>query len=334
MGFPSRDSQPMDALSRDELPFAGFFADVARLVLLPLTLIVMLLFARQKPPRCSNRPWAAPLPRWSPLNRWEKAADSAANVAAASLAAGDNDKSMLSLLPSQPAVECACALQLVPVVVDATQAPPAEALPSTSAPTVLPCNGNGNGQYTALSSAMALSVSSPVVASVASRIDKSNGNHTNPTSERLSSPPPYRPSLLSPSFANLHSSLTNNASPELSRQLQPITLVLDLDETLVHSSLRPLPDADFFVETQLDRGRAVFHVIKRPFMHQFLEPILSWPEYRVAFFPASLRAYAEPVMDVIDPLGRISLRYFRTRASRRAATSPRISSVLVWIRRD
>jgi len=275
--------------------------DVSRLLLWPLAFVLSVVLARETAPRCTNRPWAASLPPWLALD-CSKPVLSAAGAAADGVRvpqtppATTTTASRVGLrdgptLSWQPAVECACSLQLLPVIV---QHPLAECTP----PIEPVAAADASPRLVELSSAMALSVSPSF-----------------PVGGPSGTPPVQAPLIPHRIFQNAPSSLASPSSvhspfPHIQSR-PPIILVLDLDETLVHSSLRPLPDADFFVETQLDRGRAVFHVIKRPFMHQFLETILSWPEYRVAFFTASLRAYAEPVMDVIDPLGRISLRYFR-----------------------
>ena len=49
------------------------------------------------------------------------------------------------------------------------------------------------------------------------------------------------------------------------------TLVLDLDETLVHSSLHYVADADVVMDLQVpDAGLKTVYVKSRPFLEQFL----------------------------------------------------------------
>lgn len=57
-------------------------------------------------------------------------------------------------------------------------------------------------------------------------------------------------------------------------------LVLDLDETLVHSSFKPVPNADFVVPIEIDGQSHHVYVLKRPFVDQFLkamEPLFEVP---------------------------------------------------------
>jgi TFIIF-interacting CTD phosphatase-like protein len=50
------------------------------------------------------------------------------------------------------------------------------------------------------------------------------------------------------------------------------TLVLDLDETLVHATTK-LGFADFQVEVLLDKRRCFYNVLKRPFCDYFLKKV-------------------------------------------------------------
>ena len=45
---------------------------------------------------------------------------------------------------------------------------------------------------------------------------------------------------------------------------------IDLDETLVHSSFKPLPFPDFTVDVMLDSELHMVSVRKRPFVEEFL----------------------------------------------------------------
>jgi hypothetical protein len=49
-------------------------------------------------------------------------------------------------------------------------------------------------------------------------------------------------------------------------------LVLDLDETLVHSSFKPVPNADYIIPVEIDPGTLTdVYVLKRPFVDYFME---------------------------------------------------------------
>eukprot|EP00456_Euglypha_rotunda_P038572 TRINITY_DN2964_c0_g1_i2.p1 TRINITY_DN2964_c0_g1~~TRINITY_DN2964_c0_g1_i2.p1 ORF type:complete len:240 (-),score=32.03 TRINITY_DN2964_c0_g1_i2:16-735(-) len=87
------------------------------------------------------------------------------------------------------------------------------------------------------------------------------------------------------------------------------TLVLDLDETLVHSSFRPVPSPDFVISIDLDGVTHRVYVQKRPGVDEFLEQVAT--KFEVIVFTASLGAYANPVMDILDPKGYIKVRLFR-----------------------
>jgi len=87
------------------------------------------------------------------------------------------------------------------------------------------------------------------------------------------------------------------------------TLVLDLDETLVHSSFRPVPGPDFIISIELDGVTHRVYVQKRPGVDHFLEEMGS--KFEVVVFTASLDKYANPVLDILDPKGYIKVRLFR-----------------------
>jgi len=86
-------------------------------------------------------------------------------------------------------------------------------------------------------------------------------------------------------------------------------LVLDLDETLVHSSFRPVPGPDFIISIELDGVTHRVYVQKRPGVDHFLEEMGS--KFEVVVFTASLDKYANPVLDILDPKGFIKVRLFR-----------------------
>lgn len=87
------------------------------------------------------------------------------------------------------------------------------------------------------------------------------------------------------------------------------TLVLDLDETLVHSSFRPVPDADFVIPVDID-GRVVdVYVLKRPHVDEFLAQVGA--RFEVVVFTASLAKYADPLLDLLDPRATVRWRLFR-----------------------
>ncbi|KAL6622248.1 hypothetical protein LY90DRAFT_397486 [Neocallimastix californiae] len=87
-------------------------------------------------------------------------------------------------------------------------------------------------------------------------------------------------------------------------------LVLDLDETLIHSTSRGSRNHDYMIEVLLDKHICLYYVYKRPYVDSFLKKVSEW--YKVVVFTASLKEYADPVIDYLDPEKKIfSKRYFR-----------------------
>jgi len=87
------------------------------------------------------------------------------------------------------------------------------------------------------------------------------------------------------------------------------TLVLDLDETLVHSSFKPIPDPDFVISIELDGVIHRVYVRKRPGVDNFLRAVGE--KYEVVVFTASLAKYADPLLDILDRSKCVKVRLFR-----------------------
>ncbi|KAJ3014976.1 UNVERIFIED_CONTAM: Nuclear envelope morphology protein 1 [Siphonaria sp. JEL0065] len=91
---------------------------------------------------------------------------------------------------------------------------------------------------------------------------------------------------------------------------QKKTLVLDLDETLVHSTSMGSRHHDHIIEVLVDKHVCLYYVYKRPGVDAFLKKVSEW--YKVVIFTASMSEYADPVIDWLDKdRTLISRRYFR-----------------------
>ncbi|PWA52390.1 FCP1-like domain, HAD-like domain protein [Artemisia annua] len=94
--------------------------------------------------------------------------------------------------------------------------------------------------------------------------------------------------------------------PQTSGETKSVTLVLDLDETLVHSSLEHCDDADFtFPVFSISKEHTVY-VKKRPHLRPFLEKVSEM--FHIVVFTASQSIYAKKLLDILDPDGKIISR--------------------------
>lgn len=87
--------------------------------------------------------------------------------------------------------------------------------------------------------------------------------------------------------------------PAKSRGMPKVNLVLDLDETLVHCSIEPIPDADLRFPVAFNGATYQVYVRKRPYVDRFLRHVAS--RFEVTIFTASQRVYAEKLLDLLDP---------------------------------
>ncbi|KYN41628.1 Serine/threonine-protein phosphatase dullard like protein [Trachymyrmex septentrionalis] len=95
-------------------------------------------------------------------------------------------------------------------------------------------------------------------------------------------------------------------------------LVLDLDETLIHShhdgvarpTVRPGTPPDFVLKVTIDRHPVRFFVHKRPHVDFFLDIVSQW--YELVVFTASMEIYGAAVADKLDNnRGILRRRYYR-----------------------
>ncbi|XP_058561667.1 CTD nuclear envelope phosphatase 1 isoform X1 [Neofelis nebulosa] len=103
-------------------------------------------------------------------------------------------------------------------------------------------------------------------------------------------------------------------------QVKRKILVLDLDETLIHShhdgvlrpTVRPGTPPDFILKVVIDKHPVRFFVHKRPHVDFFLEVVSQW--YELVVFTASMEIYGSAVADKLDNSRSIlKRRYYRQR---------------------
>ena len=89
------------------------------------------------------------------------------------------------------------------------------------------------------------------------------------------------------------------------------TLVLDLDETLVHSNFFPFTSrpSDVIIQIEIENEIHDIHVLVRPFVKEFLEHMSKF--YEIIIFTASLSKYANPLLNQIDKKKVLDFRLFR-----------------------
>jgi len=95
-------------------------------------------------------------------------------------------------------------------------------------------------------------------------------------------------------------------------------LVLDLDETLIHShhdgvvrpTVKPGTPPDFILKVTIDRHPVRFFVHKRPHVDFFLSVVSQW--FELVVFTASMEIYGTAVADKLDGnQGMLNRRYYR-----------------------
>ncbi|KAI3456069.1 hypothetical protein Pfo_012732 [Paulownia fortunei] len=104
--------------------------------------------------------------------------------------------------------------------------------------------------------------------------------------------------------------LLPTAVPNDKQNTKQITLVLDLDETLVHSTLDHCDDADFTFPVFFNMKEHTVYVKQRPHLQTFLKRVAEM--FEIVVFTASQSIYAKQLLDILDPDGKvISRRAYR-----------------------
>ena len=87
------------------------------------------------------------------------------------------------------------------------------------------------------------------------------------------------------------------------------TLILDLDETLVHSSFTPFKKNDIVLNVDFEGVMYNIYVLVRPDAELFIKEVAK--TFEVVIFTASISKYASPLLDILDKEKNIKYRLYR-----------------------
>ncbi|XP_062411791.1 CTD small phosphatase-like protein 3 [Sardina pilchardus] len=87
--------------------------------------------------------------------------------------------------------------------------------------------------------------------------------------------------------------------PPKTRSTPQATLVLDLDETLMFSSLSVIEDAQYTFHTNFQDNKYKVYVILRPYVKEFLEAMSKL--FEMFIYTSAKKEYAEKIVDILDP---------------------------------
>lgn len=87
--------------------------------------------------------------------------------------------------------------------------------------------------------------------------------------------------------------------PPKTRSTPEATLVLDLEETLMYSSLSAIEDAEYSFNTVFQDHQYKVYMVLRPFVTEFLQSVSK--NYELFVYTCAKREYAEKILDILDP---------------------------------
>ena len=97
--------------------------------------------------------------------------------------------------------------------------------------------------------------------------------------------------------------------PKSAEFSQKKTLILDLDETLVHSSFTPFEKNDIILNIDFEGTIYKIYVLVRPDAELFINEVGKL--FEVVIFTASISKYASPLLDILDKGKNIKYRLYR-----------------------
>ena len=97
--------------------------------------------------------------------------------------------------------------------------------------------------------------------------------------------------------------------PPKPHNLTKKTLILDLDETLVHSSFTPFEKNDIVLNVDFEGVMYNIYVLVRPDAELFIKTVAKF--FELVIFTASISKYASPLLDILDKEKNIKHRLYR-----------------------
>ena len=97
--------------------------------------------------------------------------------------------------------------------------------------------------------------------------------------------------------------------PPKPHNLTKKTLILDLDETLVHSSFTPFEKNDIVLNVDFEGVMYNIYVLVRPDAELFIKTVAKY--FELVIFTASISKYASPLLDILDKEKNIKHRLYR-----------------------
>ena len=97
--------------------------------------------------------------------------------------------------------------------------------------------------------------------------------------------------------------------PPKPHNLTKKTLILDLDETLVHSSFTPFEKNDIVLDVDIEGVIYNIYVLVRPETELFIKTVAKF--FELVIFTASISKYASPLLDILDKEKNIKYRLYR-----------------------
>ena len=97
--------------------------------------------------------------------------------------------------------------------------------------------------------------------------------------------------------------------PKTLEYMNKKTLILDLDETLVHSTTSSLGKSDIILDVDFEGILYNIYVLIRPGAENFIKNLSNF--FEIVVFTASLSKYASPVLDKLDKDKNIKYRLYR-----------------------